>query len=235
MMEDFNVTSSTCSSPLHPQSAARKGAAAPPAPIIASTENLVTCMLSQEQLDATVVPVIKQLAKAVSLIYCSVDGRRHVYCIKGAAGGGGGNAERSAASQAMAYITLTVLKGSLMTFVWSPFARIDDAYKVTMTNDLDTAMVHNLLSPSSSTGSSSQTLSQQSVYLLWNMQGIDMSQSKLQQGTVEWNNMHCLQALVGIDSVGVLTFAKMLGKLLICLPLFKQRGVYLVPMPATVM
>jgi len=111
---------------------------------------------------------------------------------------------------------LKVKKGSLLTFIWNVFARFDDEYILSVKDDKNNLLL-------------------EEGRPLWQMKGIDVFNQKLSEGSVNWKYMQQLYEQVKLPSVGVYAFAKMLGKLLITLPLYSSVRQYVVPMPVSFM
>lgn len=127
------------------------------------------------------------------------------------------------------YLHLEAIKGSLFTTLWHMFARCDDEYQLTV--DMPISVM------SSSMYSSGQCyyfIDYQST-LLWRVNGIDVVNTATHGGEVCWNHLRRLMSLLHIDSIGVLSFTKLLSRLLITLPLFAKTGQYDSPMPLSYM
>lgn len=123
-----------------------------------------------------------------------------------------------AESSSTAFLTLQVVKGSLHTLIWSTFARFDDEYALFF--HLNETDIYNKTS---------------NVYLVWSVKGVDAVNSKISAGLIDWFILRRIQAILKIPCVGVLAFAKILGRFLLSVPNFIKMKKYLPPMPATFM
>ena len=108
------------------------------------------------------------------------------------------------------YFQLSVMKGSVFTYVWSTFARFDDEYALYFCS-----------------GNEKQ--------LLWHVKGVDALNAKIGNAEVDWFRMQTVQTLMDIGGVNLLVFSKLLGRLLLSLPYFIRTGQYIAPMPASFM
>jgi hypothetical protein len=117
-----------------------------------------------------------------------------------------------------AYLTLRQIKGSFHTVLWSTFARFDDEYALYYHLHLEDLKERT-----------------DKVYLVWNVKGVDPVNAKISLGLIDWVLLRKIQSSVKVDSVGVLAFAKLLGRFLLSVPNFINTGKYMPPMPATFM
>ena len=129
---------------------------------------------------------------------------------------------------------LTVLKGSVKAHAWSMAARFDDDYLLEVLN-----------LPRSYLPSYAPESPSENVDILWNMNGYDFLSGKIGMGIVSWNNMKALRGFICnecvphvaacIRSIGVLKFAQIFSKVLMCLPIREHFGKHYEPMPASSM
>lgn len=109
-------------------------------------------------------------------------------------------------------LRLQVVKGSLFTYIWNTFARVDDEYTLDFT-------------PLNSSVSSN----------IWTIKGMDPWNSKIVSGKVNWMNMRKIYDIMGIRTVGIHSFSRLLGKFLLCLPNYHRAQYLMAPMPASFM
>jgi hypothetical protein len=130
------------------------------------------------------------------------------------------------------------IKGSFNTFLWNPFARMDDEYFV-QTEEVYSTPAPNIFSTLSSntTASSSNKLNlfQAKDKTLWFVKGMDAMNKKISFGFVNWHEMNTLKSACQLHSIGLLAFSKILGRLILSLPLFALTSRYLNPMPLSFM
>lgn len=114
-------------------------------------------------------------------------------------------------------LSVRVLKGSLFTVLWSSFARIDDSYTIFIDNMDNTSGIH--AQPVS-------TLSE-----LLSLSGVDYLNSKVSKTACNWNLMRSIMLGLSCQSVGLLQFAKILGKFLFLAPAYRRYSGLVYPMP----
>lgn len=111
-------------------------------------------------------------------------------------------------------LRLRVVKGSIFTYIWNTFARVDDEYILEYEySSMTTSIIKDI----------------------WRLRGMDPWNSKIVSAEVNWTNMRSIYNGMGISIVGVLAFARLLGRILISLPNYYKERIYLAPMPATFM
>jgi hypothetical protein len=115
-------------------------------------------------------------------------------------------------------LSLTVLKGSLATIVWSTIARFDDEYVFEMINVGDDI-----------------TSSDNSPILLWAMKGLDSDQLSVGPSEVNWVAFRTLQNHMNLHQIGVHAFVRLISKIVINLPNVEREGQVLEPNPASTM
>ncbi len=126
------------------------------------------------------------------------------------------------------YLYLKVIKGSLFTTIWHMFARHDDEYELTV--DIPQLV----MMPSIISSSPSYFIDYQSS-ILWRVKGMDATNAATYGGEVYWNTLRHIMSLLEINSIGVLSFTKLLSRVLITLPIFAKSGCYDSPMPLSYM
>jgi hypothetical protein len=107
---------------------------------------------------------------------------------------------------------LVVVKGSLFTYIWNIFARVDDEYA------LEFNSVNSTIAAS-----------------IWAMKGMDPWNLKIVSGKVNWTNMRAIYDQMGIRTVGIHSFSRLLGIFLLCLPNYHRTRYLAAPMPASFM
>lgn len=110
-------------------------------------------------------------------------------------------------------LTLTIIKGSLFTTLWSTIARYDDEYLLElkgMDDDDDTT-------------------------LLWVLKGYIHQIEGVESSELDWNKMKQLQDLLQMNYVGIYTFAQIISQYVLCLPLHEREKHRFDPMPVTKM
>jgi hypothetical protein len=110
-------------------------------------------------------------------------------------------------------IILTVLKGSVLTFMWSREARYDDEYLLELV-----AAEYDFV-----------------PQLLWTTQGFCPDTNVVQNADVNWNLLKSLQLQLNLQNIGVLSFTRILSKYLTTQPIFEAFTSYHQPMPLTLM
>lgn len=120
-----------------------------------------------------------------------------------------------AKSEGECFLILNTIKGSLLTSLWSTFARVDDEYSLLFVR-------------------SAQSIDC-STRTLWSVEGVNALNSKINKGEIDWFCHRDLQRVLKIVQIGVLAFAKLLGRLLLSYSLFKKEGKYLTAMPVSFM
>lgn len=109
-------------------------------------------------------------------------------------------------------LTLTILKGSIFTTLFSTIARYDDEYLLEL-NGLD----------------------DNETTLLWIFKGYLHQKQSVESSEVDWNKMKILQDHLQINYIGSYSFAKILSQIVLSLPLCEREGQRYDPMPATIM
>ena len=109
-------------------------------------------------------------------------------------------------------LRLQVVKGSLLTYIWNIFARVDDEYNLEFTS-VNCSISANI----------------------WAMKGMDPWNLKIVSGKVNWTNMRVIYDKMGIMTVGLHSFSRLLGKLLLSLPTYHKTQFLAAPMPASFM
>jgi hypothetical protein len=109
-------------------------------------------------------------------------------------------------------LTLTILKGSIFTTIFSTIARYDDEYLLEL-NSLD----------------------DHETTLLWIFKGYLHQNQSVESSELDWNKMKILQDHLQINYVGIYSFAKILSQIVLSLPLCEREGHRYDPMPATIM
>lgn len=112
-------------------------------------------------------------------------------------------------------IILIVHKGSLLTYLWNPYGRVDDEYSA-------------VLEFASPTG-------RESSKLLWQVSGFDFTNKRVFNCKINWMLMRALQRECDIPDVGTQCMAKLLVHLLLNIPAYMHYGHCHPPMPATLM
>lgn len=112
-------------------------------------------------------------------------------------------------------LTLIVHKGSLVTYLWNPYGRVDDEYS---------AVIEFASAPG-----------RESSKLLWRVSGFDYTNKRIFDCKVNWMIMRALQREWGIIEVGTQCMAKLLVHFLLNIPAYMIYGHCNPPMPATLM
>jgi hypothetical protein len=125
------------------------------------------------------------------------------------------------------FLLLSALKGSFLTVLWNTFARFDDEYSLEV----------QLLSDKNETSDahSDPNNNSYSTHLLWKVRGVDAMNAKITQGQVDWFQLRNLQQIMQANSVGVSTFTKLLGRMLLSFPNYYINKQYIATMPASFM
>ncbi len=166
---------------------------------------LVEIIVKQELLEEDVIETFQMLGSLISLDYISPDHKLCKFTL------------RSEGDLVETFrIYLRVLKGSILTNVWNVLARFDDEYAIY------------------AKGGDSNII-QDDEALLCYLKWVDIYNKKLVEGNLNWFFMNKLHAFTQLQSVGVLAFAKMLGRIIICLPCFVFMRKYIIPMPLAFM
>ena len=111
-------------------------------------------------------------------------------------------------------LRLRIVKGSIFTCIWNMFARVDDEYILEYEySSMNTSIVEDT----------------------WRLRGMDPWNSKIVSAEVNWTNMRRIYHGMGISNVGILAFARLLGRILLSLPNYYKERTLLAPMPATFM
>jgi hypothetical protein len=105
-------------------------------------------------------------------------------------------------------------KGSLTTYLWNIFGRIDDEYVA-------------YLRVSGQDNDPEQ--------LIWHVSGLDYVNKRVHECTVHWPLLQCLREECGIDNIGVQCFGKLLIHSLLNIPSYFHYNRMENPMPATFM
>ena len=114
------------------------------------------------------------------------------------------------------HLSIHVVKGSLFTnLCWNEHARFDDEY----------ALYYH----------TNYGVEDDQLLPFWRVRGFDALNAKVSFGVCDWVLARRLQVEMRITLVGVLSFAKLLSRILICLPSFLRSSEYVPPMPATFM
>lgn len=175
-------------------------------PDSSNARDLSLCWAQQERISEDYLPDIEVIGQSLSLINSSSDEKLQVFEV------------RSPISKESVYLWLNVCRGSIMTIIWSIFARMDEEYIVYLSTNL------------------SLTLKEvKKCRVLVHMKGIDVSHYRVEQGVVDWNAMQSLHSLLGLKTLGLFWFAKQLFKLLISLPLYLRSYSFQIPVPAAIM
>lgn len=87
-----------------------------------STTDFINAMAWQGLVSPDVLPAFARLGEVLTLVHSSMDDKVQTFQIDNPNSG-----ERL-------FITLTVLKGSIMTYLWSAFARAEEEYIVTVSD-----------------------------------------------------------------------------------------------------
>jgi hypothetical protein len=111
-------------------------------------------------------------------------------------------------------IVLRANKGSLTTYLWNIFGRIDDEYVA-------------YLRVSGQDNDPEQ--------LIWHVSGLDYVNKRVHECTVHWPLLQCLREECGIDNIGVQCFGKLLIHSLLNIPSYFHYNRMENPMPATFM
>jgi hypothetical protein len=119
-------------------------------------------------------------------------------------------------------LTLTIIRGSILTTLFSSIARFEDEYLLELKG---------LHQRNDGSGNLTET------NLLWSMKGYlhENTHQHVETSELDWVKMKHLQDLLQINEIGVHSFAKILSKYVLCLPLHEREGQRYDPMPATVM
>lgn len=70
---------------------------------------------------------------------------------------------------------------------------------------------------------------------LWFVKGVDVNDERTHAGRVNWELMRRLQRFAGVTDIGLLSFAKLITKILISMPIYRSLGYCQTPMPASIM
>lgn len=109
---------------------------------------------------------------------------------------------------------LRIVKGSIFTYIWNTFARVDDEYVLEfICSNMNPVMVRNI----------------------WSVKGMDPWNSRIVSSDVNWVNMRSIYHGMGVNNIGVLAFSKLVGRILISLPHYYKERYFLAPMPAAFM
>ena len=119
-------------------------------------------------------------------------------------------------------LTLTVLKGSLRTVVWSRVARYDDEYALEVSGIDAYDTEEELIDPSS-------------LELLWTMKGLDSDNLSVGPCVVNWTLLRALQHRLQLGTIGLHAFVRLLSRIVLNLPNLEREGHVYEPMPATIM
>jgi hypothetical protein len=118
-------------------------------------------------------------------------------------------------------LVLSALKGSFLTVLWNTFARFDDEYSL----EIQLSDRHTV----------TESNHDKSTHLLWKVRGVDAMNAKITQGQVDWFQLRNLQLIMQAGSVGVSTFTKLLGRMLLSFPNYYRNKNYIATMPASFM
>lgn len=111
-------------------------------------------------------------------------------------------------------LRLRIIKGSVFTYIWNTFARVDDEYALEYEcNTLNASVVTNA----------------------WELKGMDPWNSKIVSANVNWTNIRNIYHGMGITTIGVLAFARLLGRVILSLPNYYKEQYFLAPMPVAFM
>jgi hypothetical protein len=116
-------------------------------------------------------------------------------------------------------ISLTVLKGSLFTMLWSTLARYDDSYLLEISGIIGN---NGLSAPSQPS-------------LLWMMRGLGDDLSTPVSHQVHWPTWRMLKDKLNLGHIGVYTFAKAISHFVLCMPATEKEALYAEPMPVSLM
>lgn len=105
---------------------------------------------------------------------------------------------------------LTVIKGSIFTVLWSTIARFDDEYLVEIVG-----------------------IENAEPIFLWTVKGYHSQSNSIDSSDVNWNIMKTLQNFLEINYIGLHSFAKLLSRVIIGLPIHEKEGMRYDPMPIT--
>lgn len=141
-------------------------------------------------------------------------------------------------------IRLHCVKGSFLTFLWNYNARMDDEYYVQVEerrivklnpNEKEDDKIESSLATvcPAPLPPIKPLLTKEKI--LWHVKGLDWYNKKIFQGYCNWHLMRNIQINCRIFNIGLLAFAKLLGRLLLLLPITSMTHIYTVPMPISFM
>jgi hypothetical protein len=124
-------------------------------------------------------------------------------------------------------LTLTIIRGSIFTTLFSAIARFDDEYLLELKG----------INTSQGERGNFTTESESETTLLWSMRGYlhQNNHQQVESSELDWNKMKQLQDLLQMNEIGVHSFAMILSRYVLCLPLHEREGQHYDPMPAAVM
>ena len=162
---------------------------------------LVEIILQSEQLQSNEASVLAAIGTQIGLRSVSNDSKSFNFVV---------NSESPA--EEVGDFRLQVVKGSLFTYIWNVFARVDDEYTLEF-REMDSTISANI----------------------WAIKGMDPWNLKIESGKVNWTNMRTIYDQMGIRTVGIHSFSRLLGKFLLCLPNYHKTQHLSAPMPASFM
>lgn len=175
--------------------------------MLSSARELVEIIVKQEFLEEDAIDAFKLLGSLVSLDFISPDHKQCKFTIRGDTDGESVETFR---------VYLRVIKGSILTNIWNMLARFDDEYAVYAKGG-------------------HTNIIQDDDGLLWYLKWVDIYEKKLVEGNINWFFMYKLHEFTKLQSIGVLAFSKMLGRIIMSLPCFVFMKQYVVPMPIAFM
>lgn len=110
-------------------------------------------------------------------------------------------------------VRLRILHGSIFTYIWNTFSRVDEEFSLEYTSK-NSSMI---------------------IQPLWSVKGMDPWNSKIVSADVNWINLRHLYHEMEITEVGVQAFSKLLGRIVLSLPYYFKEHSFLAPMPAAFM
>lgn len=173
--------------------------------IMSIGKNFIEAILQVEPMEKSAASAIYAIGRSLSMISITPDSKRVIFAVS--------SSECNNLSTENNYqnlLILEVLKGSLLTFVWNQFARFDEEYALYISSSNE-------------------------IRNLWKIRGIDSINAKIGHAEVDWLQVRSLQSLLNIKSVGLLTFSRLLGRVLLAFPYFVFKNEYIIPMPASFM
>lgn len=114
-------------------------------------------------------------------------------------------------------LTLNVVKGSLKSYIWNKFARIDDEYKLSIGIECGNRTILPRLTS------------------VWHIFGINGFNRRVEDWNIDWNILKLLQSMTTHCNVGLTSFAKYFSVYLCTLPICIINRRLVEPMPISLM